>query len=399
MSLPRGIWSRAEALAWLEASQRFGIKLGLENARRLLHELGRPETGLKFFHVAGTNGKGSVCAMLDAVLRQAGFRTGLYTSPHLVDFSERIRVQGEPIGEDALREGLARLRQISSAWDHAPTFFELATALAAWHFAREGCEWVVWETGMGGRLDATNVVMPEAAILTPVGFDHEKWLGSTLAQIAFEKAGIMKPGRPAVSAPQAPEAAEVFRARAAEVGARLDFVEDIWQGPLGLPGAHQRANAALAARALEAVGLDLPWETLAAGLAGTRWPGRFQITEQGWVLDGAHNPHAAEALAAAWRERFGGGCAVLLFSCLADKDVRAMARVLEPLAVECHLAPLATPRAAALETLRAAWRIPTLVHPDVREAVAALRTRPQRVLVTGSLYLVGEVLETLGLKV
>ncbi|MCX7869345.1 MAG: Mur ligase family protein, partial [Terrimicrobiaceae bacterium] len=258
-------WSRSGALDWLESSQRFGIKLGLENTRRLLDALGNPDRGLRFLHVAGTNGKGSVCAMLDSVLRQAGFKTGLYTSPHLVDFAERIRVNGVKIPDPELCDGLGRLRQAVRGWDHAPTYFELATVLAAWHFARSGCEWVVWETGMGGRLDATNVVDPAVAIITPIGLDHQQWLGETIGAIAGEKAGILKPGRPAVSSAQSAEAAEVLRRRAEALGVALEFVHSSWPGPLGLEGAHQRANAALAARALERAGIAIGGDALAQG--------------------------------------------------------------------------------------------------------------------------------------
>ncbi|MGA1130574.1 MAG: bifunctional folylpolyglutamate synthase/dihydrofolate synthase, partial [Chthoniobacterales bacterium] len=194
-----------EALAWLYAAQTFGIKLGLENTRRLLSAIGDPQDRMSFIHVAGTNGKGSVCAMLDAVLREGGMRPGLYTSPHLVDFSERIRVGGAPIPDEAVAEGLSLLRASSADWDHQPTFFELATVLAAWWFDRSGVGVAIWETGMGGRLDATNVVTPLVSVIAPVGMDHQQWLGSTPAAIAAEKAGIIKPGIPVVSSPQVEE--------------------------------------------------------------------------------------------------------------------------------------------------------------------------------------------------
>ncbi|MFM8364815.1 MAG: bifunctional folylpolyglutamate synthase/dihydrofolate synthase, partial [Verrucomicrobiota bacterium] len=194
-----------EALDWLHGSQATGIKLGLENTHRLLAALDHPERKTKFLHVAGTNGKGSVCAMLDSVLRRAGFRTGLYTSPHLVDFRERVRVDGKMIPAEAVANGLSRLREAVRDWEHGPTFFELSTVLALDHFAREGCEIVVLETGMGGRLDSTNAVTPLVSTITPVDLDHREWLGDTIEKIAFEKAGIIKPGIPVVCSPQHPD--------------------------------------------------------------------------------------------------------------------------------------------------------------------------------------------------
>lgn len=391
-------WCRSQALEWLESSQRWGIKLGLENTRRLLEAMGNPQAKLKFLHVAGTNGKGSVCAMLDSILREAGWRTGLYTSPHLLDFSERIRVAGKKIPDLAVVEGVARLKEAVEGWDHAPTYFELATVLAAWHFAQCGCDWVVWETGMGGRLDSTNAIIPEVAILTPVGLDHQKWLGATVETIAAEKAGILKRGRPAVSAQQCPAVENVFRSRAAELGVPLEFVRGRWEGPLGLAGEHQRENAALAARALEMAGVKVAGEVLERGLAGVVWPGRFQVISRGWVLDGAHNPQAVARLVATWESSFPGEKAELLFSCLADKDASSMAKMLEPISEHCHLVAVGGSRSADLSELAQVWRIPVTVHPGTKEALQRLMPSGKRVLVTGSLYLVGEALEALGLN-
>ena len=199
-----------EALAWLYATQRFGIKLGLENIERLLAAL--PGSGLetaapcKVIHVAGTNGKGSVCAMIDAIARTAGHRTGLFTSPHLVSFRERVRVDGKKISEGEVAGGLTEIRELIRDWDPHPTFFEIATALALQHFQKTRCEILVLETGMGGRLDATNAVQSSVSVITPIDFDHEKWLGHSIDQIAKEKAGIIKPRTPVISAPQRPEA-------------------------------------------------------------------------------------------------------------------------------------------------------------------------------------------------
>src|SRR5262245_29630575 len=210
-----------QALTWLYSLQRFGIKLGLENTRRLLDEccIGgrrgeRPMSNAasastpKVIHVAGTNGKGSVCAMIDSICRLQGYRTGLFISPHLVTFRERIRVNGEMISEDAVAEGLKTIRDLIADWDPHPTFFEVTTALALKHFGDAKIDIAILETGLGGRLDATNAVQTDVSVITPISLDHEKWLGHTLAEIAAEKAGIIKPGVPVVSAPQQPQAEE-----------------------------------------------------------------------------------------------------------------------------------------------------------------------------------------------
>lgn len=385
-----------DALAWLYGTQTFGIKLGLENTRRLLQAVGDPQESIRFLHVAGTNGKGSTCAMMDSILRAAGHRTGLYTSPHLVDFRERIRLDGGMIPEDAVAEGLSLLRETAATWDHAPTFFELTTVLAAWWFAREGAEYVVWETGMGGRLDATNAVTPEVAVLTPIGLDHQKWLGITPAEIAAEKAGIIKSRVPVVSAPQTDEVRSVLASRAGELGVPFDFVTEPWPGPaLALAGPHQRWNAALACAALRAAGLKIDAHLEAEGLRGVVWPGRFQRIADDLVIDGAHNPAATETLVAAWREVFAETRASLVFGALRDKDVGTLLRSLRSIADEVWLVPVSSARAASLEELRRAAE--TANFHAVREGsveicLRAARSSGRPVLVAGSLFLAGEVL-------
>src|SRR5437870_11073841 len=246
-AVPRPPLTYKEALAWLYSIQRFGIKLGLENIRRLLAELHVDLRGTRVIHVAGTNGKGSVCAMIDSICRANGHRTGLFTSPHLVTFRERIRVNGKMISEDAVTGGLTTIRNLVADWDPHPTFFEVTTALALKHFAESKIDLVILETGLGGRLDATNAVQSNVSIITPIDFDHEEWLGNTLAEIAGEKAGIIKPGVPVVCAPQRPEAANVIRARAAESEAPLQFVtESYGHSPIALRGEYQKQNAAVA---------------------------------------------------------------------------------------------------------------------------------------------------------
>lgn len=386
-----------DALAWLYGTQTFGIKLGLDNTCRLFAAAGNPQDTLRFIHVAGTNGKGSTCAMIDSVLRARGTRCGLYTSPHLVDFRERIRIDGEMIPEAAAAEGLTLLRDASSAWSHAPTFFEIATVLAAWWFAREGVGIVVWETGMGGRLDATNVVTPLVSVITPVAMDHEKWLGSTLAAIAREKAGIIKPGVPVVSAPQADEVRSVLQERARETSSPIRFVDSPCELPLGLAGAHQRWNAALAMFALDAAGIACEDSAARRGLANVCWPARFEQIEDNIIIDGAHNAQATTALLATWKEVFGPRKARLVFGALSDKDPSAMLVLLRAIADEILLVPVAGPRGRAsadlLDAARAAG-FPVISQTTLPEALAA-RSSEIPMLIAGSLFLAGEALSLL----
>ena len=388
-----------DTLAWLFGTQTFGIRLGLENTQRLLAACGQPQEKLRFLHVAGTNGKGSACAMMDSILRAAGYRTALYTSPHLVDFRERLRVDGQMIPESSVAEGLTLLRDASEGWEQAPTFFELATVLAAWWFAREEAEFVVWETGMGGRLDATNAVTPLVSVIMPVGLDHQAWLGETIALIAAEKAGIIKPGVPVVSAPQAGEVRAVLEAKAVEVGAQVGFVSAPWEaGPVGLAGAHQRWNAAVAIAALRAAGVEVGEEAVRSGLATVKWPGRFQRAGAALVVDGAHNPSATAVLVATWREVFGNVKARLVFGVLSDKDASALLHVLRAIADEVWLVPVAGARGSSVDELRPAAEAAgfTAVHTStIEEVLAGERSDRAPVLVTGSLFLAGEVLALL----
>lgn len=385
-----------ESLAWLYSTQRFGIKLGLENIRDLLKALGDPHERLCFLHVAGTNGKGSVCAMLDSMLRAAGHRTGLYTSPHLVDFRERIRVSGSKIPREAVGRGVEILRRLAAGWAHSPTFFELATALALQHFAESRCEFVVLETGMGGRLDATNIVIPLASVITPIALDHTRWLGNTLAEVAREKAGIIKPGVPVVSSRQDPEAATALIRRAEDLDCSLSFIEEPLEGvEVALRGMHQRENAALSVAAVRAAGMEVSEDAVVRGLREIHWPGRFQVIEGRLVLDACHNPHAATQLLMNWRDVFGVEKASVIFGALGDKDYWTILEILEPISREVFLVPVRSERSAAPDALAAACTVPHQVFPSAKEALEASQGKT---LVTGSLFLVGEVLELLGFE-
>lgn len=381
-------------LDWLYTTQLFGIKLGLDGVHRLLRELGLPRAGVKFIHVAGTNGKGSTCAFIHSILKQAGINAGLFTSPHLVHFGERIRDAERLISPDEIEEGIARLRELVRDWDPHPTFFELAFALALDWFAQRGLEWIVLETGLGGRLDATNAVTPVVSVITPIGWDHMQILGETLAKIASEKAGIIKLGVPFVTQTQEHEALDVLLATARERNAPLTLVTEPCELPLGLSGPHQRWNAALALAALRAAGLDLPPKVLEEGLKQVEWPARFQRLRADVILDGAHNLDAARVLASAWREQFPNQKATIVFGAVAGKDITAVLHELAPLAAEWHFTHFDSPRAMTAEELHAilgASDVPVHCHPNLAAALEATREASPR-LITGSLYLAGEVI-------
>lgn len=396
-----------KALQWIFATQKFGIKPGLATMRQLAAELqldlgGSSATRRRtIFHVAGTNGKGSVCAMLDSMCRALGLKTGLYTSPHLISFRERMRVSGVLISEQAAADGIERLRGLLSNWPTPePTFFEWVTALALLWFQESDCDAIVLETGLGGRWDATNVVTPSVSVLTPVAMDHCEYLGSTIGAIAGEKAGIIKPSVPAVSAAQMPEAEKVFEDIARAVGcAGLTFVRDTVAAdlPLALAGQHQRQNASLALAAMRASGLHADPGMLLSALAHVQWDGRFQEITPGVILDGAHNPHAAIALVEAWHQRFAAKRATLVFACMGDKDLAALCGILAPIVHRVILPRLRSPRAASTEVVRDAWAqtSPGLTIQYATDTPSALRMAaesPGPVLVCGSLHLVGEAL-------
>jgi dihydrofolate synthase/folylpolyglutamate synthase len=390
-----------EALAWLYGTQRFGIKLGLDNVQRLLRELKLPGKDQRIIHVAGTNGKGSVCAMIDSICRAANHRTGLFTSPHLVTYRERIRVNGEMIAPDEVARGLSVLREMIRDWDPHPTFFEITTALALGHFKEKQCDVIVLETGLGGRLDATNALMPVVSVLTPIGYDHEKWLGHTLEAIAGEKAGIIKPRIPVVSAQQEAAAEKIIRARASECEAPLEFVtEPHTSSAISLAGMHQQQNAALAVAALRTAGIAISPDAITRGLAKIDWPARFQRWDERTIIDGAHNPASAQILAQTWREQFGDDRATIILAVLREKDVAGICRALAPIAERFLLPPIRSERALPPNELipHLSSITPSLhysIAPSLPAALESARTTPERVLITGSLHFAGEALATL----
>ncbi|HEV2839885.1 MAG TPA: folylpolyglutamate synthase/dihydrofolate synthase family protein [Chthoniobacterales bacterium] len=393
--------SYKDALAWLYGTQRFGIKLGLENIQRLLCELDVPGKGQRAVHVAGTNGKGSVCAMIDAICREAGYRTGLFTSPHLVTYRERIQVDGEMIAEENVAEGLTLIRKLVRDWEPHPTFFEITTALALAHFKQGACGVIVLETGLGGRLDATNSVSPVVSVLTPIGYDHQSWLGNSLEEIAGEKAGIIKPRIPVVSAAQEPAAEKVIRERAAERQTPLQIVSQPYaKTPVALPGAHQKQNASLAIAALRAGGIAVDDGAIARGLQNVRWPARFQRWDERTIIDGAHNPAGAEVLAKTWRDEFGDERATIILAVLHDKDVAGICRALAPISDHVVLPRIRSQRSAEPEAIGQIFSsiTPSLQHsitPSLADAFELARAKPNPILLTGSLHFAGEALATL----
>jgi dihydrofolate synthase / folylpolyglutamate synthase len=415
----------AEAVARLLAlrgGEHAGMRPGLERIEGLLGALGHPETRFTLVQVGGTNGKGSVAATLATILKSAGRRVGLYTSPHLVSFRERVRVDGEAISEDAVADGVDALGTLVTRFD--ATMFEAATALALDHFARERVDVAVLEVGLGGRLDATTVGTPVATILSRIDMDHEAILGHTLTAIGGEKAAIIRAGL-ALAAAQAPEVTEIIVRQAVAAGVPLllegrDLHVTVetrslrgqritCRGPdwhlegldLALLGTYQPSNALLAVTAARHLGAAEA--AIRAGLQRVRWPGRFQVIGEPprLVLDAAHNPAGARALASSLREYFPGEPLTLVVGILRDKDAAGILSALTPLARRLILTRAANPRAAAPEALR------SLVSPtvpvvetatSVAEALAMATTRPATplVCVAGSVALVGEALAHLG---
>jgi dihydrofolate synthase/folylpolyglutamate synthase len=387
-----------EALAWLYSLQRFGIKLGLENIRRLIDELHVDLAGARVIHVAGTNGKGSVCAMIDSICRAQKYRTGLFTSPHLITFRERIRVNGEMISEESVAEALTKLRDLVASWEPHPTFFEITTALALQYFAAAKIDIAILETGLGGRLDATNAVQSHVAVITPIDFDHQKWLGDSLVKIATEKAGIIKLKVPVVSAPQKKDVELVLRKRAAKSGGLIEFVtEPHEQHPIALTGAQQKQNAALAVAAIRVAKIDIDDSAIARGLSSVDWPARFQLWDEHTIIDGAHNPAAAHTLVETWREMFGEQRATLILAILSDKDLRGICETLSPIADSVHLPKSRSERAANPTELAKilSANAPSLscsISASVGNALDQARAMPRRILITGSLHFAGEAL-------
>ncbi len=393
-------------------------KFGLDRIRAVLDALGRPQDRCRFVHVAGTNGKGSTCAMIEAGLRAGGRRTGLFTSPHLQEPTERIRIGGRPVSVerftaafDHVHETVERLLA-QGAIDFHTTYFETVTAMALLIFAEERTDTVVLEVGLGGRLDATNVVRPELCVITPVDFDHEAFLGKSIESIAGEKAGILKPGAPAVFARQREQAARVIEARAKELGIAVEWtaaaaLQDLAIDARGgtfslngmrircpLAGEHQVENAAAAALALQRLGVSR--RAIEAGISNAEWPGRLELVshQPETILDGAHNPAGARALARYIARFYAGRNVRLIFGAMRDKAVAEIGGILFPLAGEVIVTAPRQARALAPETMATVADHPNLrIAAHLEEALAMVgehANSADAVFIAGSLFLVAE---------
>lgn len=414
----------SEAVSFIQAASWQGSRLGLERIAELMARLGDPERDLKFVHVAGTNGKGSVAAMLAAILTAAGYRTGLYTSPHLCRYHERMQIDGVPISDGDLCAAAETVKIQADRMDDPPTEFERITAMALVYFAQKACDIVVLEVGLGGRLDATNVIPPpEAAVITNLGLEHTDVLGDTLAQIAWEKAGIVKPGCAVVSYDSAPEALEVIGAVCAERGAPLTRVrrsdlrllsqglegqrfswrdlEDLY---LPLLGEHQLHNAAVALETVRVLGRgkwNIPEKAVRDGLAAARWPARLEVLSRDplFLLDGGHNPQCAKALADSLKQLLPGQKFLFLIGVLADKDYPAIVGQMLPLAQEFICLTPDSGRALPAGELAAYLEgegARAAACADVPSGIAAALCAAdgaRAVVAFGSLYLAGAVRE------
>jgi dihydrofolate synthase / folylpolyglutamate synthase len=421
------------SLEWLFGLEQFGIKLGLENISALLGALGHPERTFRSIHVAGTNGKGSVTAMVDAAVRAAGHRSARYTSPHLIDLTERFVVDGHPVAHEDMTRVLDDIRNMVEGMRHSgtldvlPTFFEITTAAAFELFRRAHVDVAVCEVGLGGRLDATNVLEPVASAITTIGFDHQQYLGSTIEAIAREKAGIVKPGVPLVVGRMDARAAEVIHLRAAEVGAPAidawDGVEvhaaqdpsrvhmrtperDYGELTLALLGRHQIDNAVVAVRLLETIGtaIAMPAGAVLDGLTRVSWPARLDLRRlpdgREALLDAAHNADGATALAAFLTSE-SDVKQPLVFGSMRDKDAAAMLDVLVPAVSSVVITRALTPRSADPDELAAivraiAPKVRVAVCPSIHEALDAAWREAPRITVAGSIFLLGDVMKEFG---
>lgn len=419
-----------EAISYIHSYHWQGSRPGLDRTRELLERMDHPEQALKFVHVVGTNGKGSTAAMLASILQTAGYMTGLYTSPYLSQFRERIRVNGAPISDEALGEVTDFVRFCASRMAEHPTEFELVTCIALEYYRRKKCRIVVLEAGMGGRLDSTNAIpAPEAVVLTRIGLDHTAQLGDTLEAIALEKAAVIKPGTRVVAYDQQPSVMEVFKTACHQTGVRMDradfrrlavcsddltgqvFAYGGWSGlHISLLGPHQRNNAAVVLETVQVMrerGWKISDEAVYQGLELARWPGRFELVSQTprFLVDGGHNPQCAEAVAESLNNYFPGERVVFLIGVLADKDYLGLTARLAPLARSFITVTPDSNRALSAavlgKVLKETYHLPVMVCASVQEGIetAQKEAGPQGlVCCVGSLYLAGEARSCFGLS-
>jgi dihydrofolate synthase/folylpolyglutamate synthase len=431
--------SYRDSIDYLYGLRKHGVKLGLDKTLRILSLIDNPQNDFYSVHVAGTNGKGSASAMIASILMACGFKVGLFTSPHLISFTERIRINNEEISESdvvKLTEEIKDKIQDSRCKELEPTFFEFVTAMAFLYFSRNKVDWAVIETGMGGRLDATNVIIPKVSVITKVGYDHKEFLGNTLSKIASEKAGIIKHNIPVISSKQLLEAERVILEAAKERSSPLfmydrDFDGEIKRSGIDgilfnyfdknnsikdlycpLPGRHQLENAAVAIKAsllaLKGVGKTLSEEHIRKGIADTRWRGRLEIIckDPLIMIDGAHNPDAAETLANFVRENLEGYKIILIIGIMSDKDAEGILRPILPLMHDVIFTAPKYERAAnpyELSKIASLMGHSSKISESLRNAInqamgicKEFNNDKPLILITGSFYTIGEALEELG---
>lgn len=390
---------------YLSSLEKFGINLGLERIRFLLEKLDNPHLKFQSIHIAGTNGKGSTAAMIASILREAGYKVGLYTSPHLFDYTERIKVNGEDISRKEFNLGLKGIRKKAKGLTTPPTVFEVLTAVAFWYFAKRKVDYAVIEVGMGGRLDATNVIAPLVSVITNIELEHTKILGKTLAKIAAEKAAIIKPGVPVVTAEWKREPLRVIREVAEKQGSLLIQVSrkqkvksrksKIENRKSNLLGPHQAINSACAVVAIRLAGIPVSRGAISRGLRKVKWPARLQIISKKplIIVDGAHNPAGSRTLAAALRSLYPKQRFTIIFGCQNDKDYLKMLKELKPV----------TDKLIITRSSHSASRPPTflLTHSDPSSRISSALKKWDKespLLITGSLFLAADALKILDAK-
>ncbi len=408
-----------DCLSLMFGLRRFGIKLGLATTRNILRALGNPQDNYSCIHIAGTNGKGSVASSLSAILQKAGFKVGLFTSPHLVNFNERIRINNRLISNKNVIEAYNAVNQVHKG-SREPTFFEFSTAMALYEFSKQKVEWAVIETGMGGRLDATNIIKPEITIITNISLEHKKYLGNTVEEIAGEKGGIIKRGKPVITGAKQESVIKILKSIAVKKRAPFYLLGDnfkikknkdgtfsyigiknVWQDmQTNLQGEHQIENAALVLAACELLGnkISLTEKHIRSGLKQTNWPGRLEIvsTSPCIILDGAHNLNASQALHKFLSKEYKGRKITVVTGMLDDKPYRAMLKKILSVSSRAILTKPQIDRALEPETLYEVSK--NLVKdikiiPKVKDAVNyAIKTASSKeiICITGSLYVVGE---------
>ena len=377
---------------YLESLEKFGIDLGLDRINELLCRLNAPQRAFRSIHVAGTNGKGSTCAMIAAILKEAGYKVGLYTSPHLFKSNERIKINGKDISDNELSEALRTVKRTADSLKIKPTVFEALTAAACWHFARKKVDYAVVEVGMGGRLDATNVIRPLVSVITNIDLEHTKVLGRTLGRIAYEKAGIIKPGIPVVTAETKVEPLRVMKEVAKKNGSSLIAVNRKPCLPAGrqsavsssLIGTHQKINAACAIAAIRLAGIKVSRPQIARGLKKVVWPARFQVIRRDpiTIVDGAHNPSGVKVLLAALKKYYPRDRFTFIVGVQRDKDASAMLRQIKKVARKILLTHSSHKQAASLPG-------------EIGLKLALCKTAGEDRVIAGSLFLAADALKYL----